>query len=180
MMWKHFSNNQSKTKQTLPTKKRGMNTTASLQSAVLELRSNPRGINRFSLDKQFSNFCAVNLLCHKGSILHVVQEVCTGLYPNCIVVHIINNNEYRCAFIRFACMPGPHFSCMFVCACVSVCVCVYVVPHVIQKLYLIRCYFETFKYLIQGFPQLCHLWDLRVHINGKCVPGAVTFTATIS
>ena len=94
MMWKYFSNNQSKTKQTLPTRKRGMNTTASLQSAVLELRSNPRGINRFSLDKQFSNFCAVNLLCNKVSILHIVQQVCTGPYPNCIAVHIINNNKY--------------------------------------------------------------------------------------
>ena len=34
--------------------------------------------------------------------------------------------------------------------------------------------------LVGGPPLLCRLSDLNAHINGKGVPGAVTFTATLS
>ena len=44
----------------------------------------------------------------------------------------------------------------------------------------IGCYGDTFWYLVRGRPLLRRLSELHVHINGKGVPGAVTFTATLS
>ena len=55
-----------------------------------------------------------------------------------------------------------------------------VVVHVTQKGYPIRCYGDTFGYPSQGPHFLCRLLERHVHINGKGVPGAVTFTATLS
>ena len=55
-----------------------------------------------------------------------------------------------------------------------------VVVHVTQKGCPIRCYGDTFGYLVRGPPLLCRLSHLHVHVNGKGVPGAVTFTLSQS
>ena len=55
-----------------------------------------------------------------------------------------------------------------------------VVVHVTQKGYPIRCDGDTFGYHVGWPPLLYRLLGLHVHINGKGVPGAVTFTATLS
>ena len=49
-----------------------------------------------------------------------------------------------------------------------------------KGMYLIWCYGDTFGYVVQGPPLFFRLSDLHVHINSKGVPGAVTFTATLS
>ena len=52
-----------------------------------------------------------------------------------------------------------------------------VVVHVTQKGYPIWCSSAIFGYLIRG---LHYFAVSHVHINGKGVPGAVTFTTTLS